>query len=822
MDYTEIVKHMSLREQARLVTGADFWHTWAPVKYGMPSIMVSDGPNGLRKQEKGGIIGRTIEAICFPSAAALSSSWDRGVMSAVGSTLADECIANRVSVLLGPGINIKRSPLCGRNFEYYSEDPVLAGELAASLINAIQAKGVGTSLKHFAANSTEDLRMVSNSVVDERALREIYLRGFEIAVKKAQPWTVMLAYNKLNGDYCTENEWLVEGVLRQEWGFQGLTVSDWTATNDRAEGLNCGLDLEMPGSGFENVRKLAKAFRRGMFSLETLERSATRVAELVNKAEPLLRQPAPAFNKEADHAMAYKVATQCPVLLKNDGLLPIPAGASIAVIGERAREPLFQGAGSAQINAYKVENAWDAFVASGANVKYARGYLLKSDEPNEFQIKEAVALAKQSNVAVVFVSCSVVDACEGTDRKDMTLPLAHTELIKAVCSVNPNTVVVVASGSAVEMPWVNYPKAILQSHFLGEASGPAIVDILLGKISPSGKLSETYPVSFADTPCPECYKADANKNVVYKESIFVGYRYYDKANVPVLFPFGHGLTYTTFSYSNLKLSATKITPDDTLSVTFTIGNVGSIGAAEVAQVYVGMKDSYVFRAPKELKDFVKVYIEPGTQQTLTLQFDRSAFEYYSKRLHAWVVEPGVYEIMVGSSSADIRLKAELEIQSNEANGELDYMELAPRYWNGDIKNADIDDFADILGAYPEDFAGSKSDDRLTVSNCLFDAADTPAGQKLISLIQTGLKKALENDPALYEVAYNSIMSIPFNRFPASSSGIVSDAMVEALVHYLNSGELFESAMVAAAGIPDAFLNIFEKVMVDFIEKKSRC
>ncbi len=822
MDYTEIVKHMSIREKARLITGADFWHTWAPVKYGMPSIMVTDGPNGLRKEEKDGMKRGTLQSICFPSAAAMASSWDRGVLTAVGETLGNECAANRVSVLLGPGINIKRSPLCGRNFEYYSEDPVLAGELAASFINAVQSKGIGTSLKHFAANSTENLRMVSNSIVDERALREIYLRGFEIAVRKAQPWTVMLAYNKINGNYCTENEWLVEGVLRQEWGFQGLTVSDWTATADRVEGLHCGLDLEMPGSGFYNVRKLAKAYRRGLYSLDILERSANRVAELVNKSEPLLKQPAPAFNRDADHEMAYKVATQCPVLLKNEGILPIPQGKKIAIIGERAKKPLYQGGGSAQINSYKVENVWDSLVAAGANVEYSRGYSLADKEANPYLTSAAVELASKSDIALVFVSCADEDACEGGDRKDISMPKVQTDLIKAVCAANPNTAVILTSGSCVEMPWVDLPRAIMQTYLLGEAGGRAIADLILGKYSPCGKLAETYPVSLSDTPCLENYKTDDNREVLYKESIYVGYRYYEKANVPVLFPFGHGLSYTSFSYSGMGLSANSITPDEKLTVQFTISNTGAYGAAEIAQVYVGLADSYVFRAPKELKDFTKIYLNPGASQTVTVTLDRSAFEYYSKRLHAWTVEPGVYDIMIGASSSDIRLKAQVEIKSDEANGEIDYREATPRYWDGDIKNVDIDDFADILGGYPEDFSRRKTDDRITMDNCLFDAGETEIGAKVLKFVEKALDRFFADDPVMYSVVYNSLVSIPFCRMCASSGGIVSDGMMEAFVHLLNSNQPFESVMVLAASLPDAILNVVEKFAVDAIEKKSRC
>ena len=819
MDYIEIVKHMSLREQARLVTGADFWHTWAPVKYGMPSIMVSDGPNGLRKMEG----SKTITSVCFPSAVALASSWDRGVLARVGSTLAEDCKANRVSVLLGPGINIKRSPLCGRNFEYYSEDPVLAGELAASFIESVQAGGVGTSLKHFAANNTETRRMVSNSLVDDRALREIYLRGFEIAVKKAQPWTVMLAYNKLNGTYCSENSWLVENVLRGEWGFKGLTVSDWMATNDRVKSLHEGLDLEMPGSGYANVRKIAKAFRDGKLDAEDLTIAATKVAELVSKSEPVLKTPAPKRDLDAGHDVARMAAEQCPVLLKNNGILPIKAGTKIAIIGERAEKPLYQGYGSAQINSYKVVSVLDAFKANGIQPNYAPGYdIKKPEEVKTALINDAVARATAADVALLFVSAAEVDATEGADRTSLEIPKSQVALIEAVCKATPNTAVFVASGSSTLMPWLDLPSAVMQTYFLGEACGEALYNIIMGKVNPSGKLPESYPISFADTPCPENYQTPKDNNVIYKESIYVGYRYYEKANVPVLFPFGYGLSYTKFDYSGLSLSSTSITPEDKLTLTFNISNSGAMGGAETAQVYVGLKDSLVYRAKKELKNFAKVYIPAGGSETVTVELDRSAFEYYSPKLKAWVVEPGEYDIMIGASSADIRLTAKVNITSNEADGEIDYMEATPKYWNADIKNITEDDFADIFGAYPSDYLGDISDDRVTGDKCLDELWDTKAGKKINSFLEFVLGIIFEDDPAMYAVIYNSIMTIPLKRFAPASGGIASDAMIDGLVHLFNSNSILEMLKVMVTGVPGTVLNLIEPVVRDAIEKRSRC
>ncbi|NLL63486.1 MAG: glycosyl hydrolase [Ruminococcaceae bacterium] len=822
MDYKTLVKKMTIREQACLLTGADFWHTWQMTKYGLPSIMVADGPNGLRKVGKGeNVKNGTVQAICFPSATAMASSWDKDVLKKIGGAIADECIANRVSVLLGPGINIKRSPFCGRNFEYYSEDPVLAGELAANFVNGVQEKGVGTSLKHYAANNTEKKRMLSNSIVDERALREIYLRGFEIAVKKAQPWTIMSAYNKINGVYCTENSWVQNDILRGEWGFEGLIVSDWTAVGNRIAALNGGLDLEMPGSGFANVRKIAKAYRDGELGAEVIEECATRVLDLVTKSVPLLKKPAPAFSKDEQHKVATDLARGCPVLLKNDGILPISKEQNIAIIGERAKIPLYQGLGSSRIYPYKVDNVVDTFVEKGVNVKYARGYDVACDDVvNQSFIDEAVALAKSVDVAIVFVASSKAHASEGADRTNISLPEPQLALIDAVCEASKNVVVVLQTGSSVEMPWVDTPRAILQAHFLGEGAGTVITEILLGEISPSGKLSETYPISIESLPCPNDYLTDEENNVLYKESIFVGYRYYEKTGTPVLFPFGHGLSYTDFTFADLSLSAKTITPDDKFTVSFSIANIGKVDGAEVAQIYVGLKDSRVFRAPKELKEFIKVNVAAGAKENVSVELDRRAFEYFSKELNAWVVEGGTYEIFVGSSSSDIRLKAEVTVKSDEAKDEINYKEMAPLYFAGDIKNVTADDFANISGMYAEDFI-DKTDDRFTRDNGFCEAKKTPSGKKFVGVIEKILETVLKDKPDAYIMVYNTIMEIPLTHFIGVSFGIVTDQTIDGIVHYINTGKRLQSFGIVLSGALDAFANMFSLLGKVIIEKISR-
>ncbi len=824
MEYRDLLKSMSLREKISFLRGDDFWHTHAVLGRGIPPIMVSDGPNGLRKEEKNKETKeRTIKTVCYPSAVALASSWDRDVMKQVGGLLADECIAKRVSVLLGPGINIKRSPLCGRNFEYYSEDPVLAGELAASYINGVQEKGVGTSLKHFAANGTETRRMLSDSVIDNRALREIYLRGFEIAVKKAQPWTIMCAYNKINGRYCTENSWLISDVLRGEWGFEGLTVSDWGAVNDRVSALNAGLDLEMPGTGYLNVRKIAKAYRNGEVSEETIDKSTGRVLDLVTKSLPHLSKPAEKISLDEHHKLAAKIAENCPILLKNDGILPIKQGQKVAIIGELAEKPIIQGFGSAQINTYKIDSLLDSLTGLGVDYKYAKGYTLGiTTNPyiDKRNLNDALEVAKTSDVAIVFVGCNGLDVSEAADRKGLALPENQVSILKAVCEVTKNVAVVLASGSCVEMPWVDAPRAILQTYLLGEGYGEALANILTGKVSPSGKLPETYPISMEYTPCPNNYQTDKNDNVLYKESIFVGYRYYDKTGTPVLFPFGHGLSYTNFDYSALTLDKQEITPDDKVKLSFTVTNVGSYDGAEVAQVYVGLRESYVYRAPKELKEFAKVNLAAGDSQTVSVELDRHSFEYYSDRLDAFVVENGTYDIYVGSSSADIRLTGSIVVRSDEAVGEIDYMKSSPLYFAGDIKNVTDDDFAALMGLYEEDFVPHKTDDRFTRFNCLADAANTDCGKKIESFVSKAIGKALENDEVMYESVYNMVMTMPLCRLEAFTQGKVSEAGVDAIVHLINSNSITESLAVAASGIPDMLLNVIEPLVLKFVDKKS--
>jgi len=666
MDIKNLVSQLTLEEKAGLCSGFDFWHTKPVERLNIPNVMVSDGPHGLRKQDVqvdhlG--LSESIRAVCFPAGCAMASSFDRDLIRTVGEALGDECQAENISVILGPAANIKRSPLCGRNFEYFSEDPYLATEIATNHINGVQSKNVGTSLKHFLANSQEHRRMTSSSEIDERTLREIYLAAFEGAVKNAKPWTVMCSYNRINGVFASENNHFLNEVLREEWGFDGLVMSDWGAVNDRVLGLAAGLDLEMPASGGINDAKILQAVKEGKLDEAILDQAVTRILELVyrhtdNKSHGVI------FDKEKDHDLACRVAEESMVLLKNDGLLPLCKEDKIAFIGKFAEVPRFQGGGSSHINAFKTVGALEA-VKAFTEVTYAKGYETDSDILDEALIAEACKIAKEAKVAVIFAGLPDSFESEGFDRTHMKMPNCQNKLIEAVSAVQPNTVVVLHNGSPVEMPWVNNVKGILETYLGGQAVGSAAVNVLFGKVNPSGKLAETFPIKLEDNPSYLFYLGE--KDIVeYREGIFVGYRYYDKKNAEVLFPFGHGLSYTTFQYSDLKLSSTSILDTDTVTVTVRVTNTGSVAGKEVVQLYVAPQTNGVIRPVKELKGFDKVSLEPGETKTVSFTLDKRSFAYYNVEIHDWYVEAGIYDIIIGKSSRELVGSTALEVKTTVA------------------------------------------------------------------------------------------------------------------------------------------------------------
>lgn len=645
-----LLEQMTLEEKAGLCSGADFWHTKPIERLGVPAIMVSDGPHGLRKQnDESGQTGihNSIKAVCFPAGCAAASSFDRSLLETVGAALGNECQAEGVGILLGPAVNIKRSPLCGRNFEYYSEDPYLAGEMAVAFINGVQSKNVGTSIKHYLANNQETRRMSVSVEADERTLREIYMPAFEAAVTKARPWTVMSSYNKINGTYVSENKKYLTDVLRDEWGFDGFVMSDWGAVNDRVPDLIAGLDLEMPFSGGARDAEIVEAVRKGMLDEAVLNKAADRILNIVYRCINN-RDTTAVFDRDADHALAWKAASESAVLLKNDGILPLREGMNVAFIGQYAEAPRYQGGGSSHINASMVTSAKDCMPVG---VVYAKGFEDMQEQLDQSMLNEALEAAKNADVAVIFAGLPDSWESEGFDRSHIFLPETQNDLIMKIAAVQPNVVVVLHNGAPVEIPWLGCVKGLLAAGLGGEAVGGAVVDLLYGRANPCGRLSESYPKKLEDSPSYINFPGEGDC-VDYSEGVFVGYRYYDKKKAEVLYPFGYGLSYTVFRYTNMKLSTDSLTDTDKLTVTVDVTNTGALFGKEVVQLYVAPREPSVIRPVKELRGFDKIGLEPGETKTVILTLEKRAFAYYSTRIHDWCVDSGTYDIIIARSAAD--------------------------------------------------------------------------------------------------------------------------------------------------------------------------
>lgn len=660
----ELVEKMTLEEKAAMCSGADFWHTEAVERLGIPASMVSDGPHGLRKQnEEGDHLGvnESIKAVCFPAGCGTAASFNRELLTKMGEVIGNECQAEGISVILGPAVNIKRSPLCGRNFEYYSEDPLVATEIAGALIKGVQSKNVGTSIKHFLANNQETRRMSSDSRVDERTLNEIYIAAFEGAIKKQKPWTVMCSYNKINGVYAAENYQYLTETLRNKWGFDGYVMSDWGAINNRVGDLKAGLDLEMPTSLGANDKLIVEAVQNGELEESVLDTAVERILNIVFRFEENRDKDA-TWNKDEDHEMARKVAEETIVLLKNEeNILPLSEKENIAFIGKYAKTPRYQGGGSSHINSHKITSALDE-VSGMSNIVYAQGYIDEEDKTDEKLLAEAIETAKNAKYAVIFAGLPDAFESEGFDREHMAMPNCQNELIAKVAEVQPNTIVVLHNGSPIEMPWIDKVKGVLEAYLGGQAVGGAVCDILFGKVNPSAKLPETFPLKLEDNPSYLSYFGEGDM-VEYREGIFVGYRYYDKKKMDVLFPFGYGLSYTTFAYSNLTVDKENMKDTDMLSVSVDVTNTGSMAGKEVVQLYVGDKESTVIRPVKELRDFAKVELAPGETKTVTFILDKRAFAYYNVELHDWHVESGEFDILICKSSRDIVLSKTITVES---------------------------------------------------------------------------------------------------------------------------------------------------------------
>lgn len=658
-----IISQMTLEEKAALCTGASAWTTTPVERLGIPQMIVSDGPHGVRRvPDLNSMALESLPATCFPTASCLASTWDVDLLRKMGEALAEECIALNVDVLLGPGANMKRSPLGGRNFEYFSEDPYLAGEMAASFINGVQSKGVGTSLKHYAANNQEFQRFSISAEVDERTLREIYLPAFEKAVKQAQPWTVMCSYNKVNGTFASEHHHLLTEILKNEWGFEGLVVSDWGAVRDRVAALKGGLDWEMPGPQDRRVKAVVDAVRSGELDEALLDESVRRILRIVFKAKETPK--AGTFDVDAHHELAHHIATEGIVLLKNNGLLPLKNQQHIAVIGRAAENAHFQGGGSSHINPTKVAVPFKELQAQAkdAELTYAEGYPTDNSFRQDM-IDLAVSLAQSADVAVLYIALPSFKESEGYDRPDLDLTDQQIALIKAVSKVQPKTVVVLNNGAPVAMSeWIDDVSAVLESWMMGQAGGAAIADVLFGRVNPSGKLAETFPLKLADTPAHLNWPGGAGE-VRYGEGLFIGYRYYDAKQMPTLFPFGYGLSYTTFAYSNAKVSAKTFKDVDGVTVTVDVTNTGKFAGKEIVQVYVHDQKSGLVRPQKELKGFAKVELQPGETKSVSIQLDFRAFAYYHPEYKQWITEDGDFDILIAASAADIRQTLTVTLES---------------------------------------------------------------------------------------------------------------------------------------------------------------
>ena len=665
MDINSIVKELTLEEKAGLCSGADYWHTKAVERFNIPRAMMCDATHGLRKQLGDGDhmgIKESIKTVCFPTASALSASFDRNLLKHLGEMLGNECLSENIAMLLGPGINIKRSPLCGRNFEYFSEDPYLTGQMAAAYIQGIQSKGVASCPKHYVANDQETGRMVSDSQVDERTLNEIYLAGFETAVKQGKARSIMSAYNKVNGTYMSENKKLLTDILREKWGFDGFVVSDWGAVNNRVAGLQAGLDLDMPGGKGIQELKIIEAVKNGTLDINIVDNAVKNILTFVfnyMKPKPKINF----FTLEQKHEMSADVEKECAVLLKNkNNILPLCKNKKIAFIGEFAKEPRYQGAGSSRVNTMYVTGACNAAEKANINISYAQGYTSKTSKPEQNLIDEAIKTARGVDIAVLFVGLTDAYEIEGIDRTSLDMPENQLALIKALVKVQRNIVIVLHGGSAMTMPWVDNVSAILHMHLGGDNVGTAAISLLFGDDNPSGKLSETYPIKLEDNP--SYFNFPGEKNTVnYCEGVFVGYRYYDKKKMNVLFPFGHGLSYTSFLYSNIKLDKTFMNDDEILIVNCNIKNIGQVTGKEAVQLYVRNAEGSVNRPIRELKEFIKIELTPGEEKIISFKLDKRAFAYYEPLIQDFFVENGTFIIDIGSSSRDIRLNAQININS---------------------------------------------------------------------------------------------------------------------------------------------------------------
>ena len=786
----ELVQKMTLEEKCAMCSGVTNWNTTPIKRLGIPAITMSDGPHGLRREKANpdvaNVMQESIPATCFPTAVTLASSWDRNLAGRMGKAIAMECIDQDVDIVLGPGINIKRDPRCGRNFEYMSEDPYLAGELGAAYVNGVQSENIGTSLKHYAVNSQEYKRMTSSSELDERTLREIYLPAFEKTVKEAQPYTVMCSYNRINGIYAADNKYLLDDILRQEFGYLGIVISDWGATNDRVQGVRSGMDVEMPTSNGERDGWIKAAVEKGELSMEELDKVVERILRIVFMCvENREKNAGKVVNYDDNFELACEVAQNGAVLLKNDGVLPMKEGNSIAVIGNMAKTMRYQGTGSSRINPTKLMSFVDYLDSNKIEYAYADGYSERDEAPDMAAIEKAVNVAKTKDTVILFIGLTDIYESEGFDRSHIEIPEAHNVLVNEILKVNKNVVIVLAGGSPMELPWAQDVKAILNMYLCGEAGGKACYNLLYGKVNPSGKLAETFPLTGKDNPA-YLYFGMGPRTVEYREGIYVGYRYYDKAKKDVLYPFGYGLSYTKFEYSNLKLSSSQINADDKLTVTFTVTNVGEVDGAEVAQVYVKDVESTIYREEKALKGFEKVFLKAGESKEISIELDKRSFAFYNVLLKDWSVESGAFEILVGASSRDIRLSAVVEVEGITEN----IPEVDPTSYYADPTHfAEIPekDFVNLLGrelVENKPYQKGEVDETLSIG----DLGMCSFGRFFRWLVSTAapLVGPKGSPDAMKKMLRQGALDLPLRNMYSMTNGIVPKASVDGLIMRCNT------------------------------------
>ena len=796
MQNTELLlKELTLEEKCALLSGAETFKTRGMPQHGIPQIWLSDGPHGLRKQagESDHLgLNPSVPATCFPTASAVANSWDAALGEEIGAALGEEAAAQEVSVVLGPGLNMKRNPLCGRSFEYFSEDPYLAGKLAAGYIRGIQSKGVAACPKHFAVNSQETRRMASDSIVDERTLREIYLTGFEIAVKEGHPRSIMSSYNLVNGTYANENKHLLMEILRGEWGFDGAVITDWGGSNDHALGVKNGSTLEMPAPGGDSVRELLAAVESGKISESDIDARLSELLPLVFDTKAALDAAPREFDAAAHHALARRAAEESLVLLKNEGsLLPLAAGTKVAVIGDFAKNPRYQGAGSSMVNSTQVDVLLDNLIDSELNViGYQQGFD-RHGKPDAALQKSACELATQADTVILCMGLDEIAESEGLDRSNLRLAQNQVDLLQAVAAVNPKIVVVLYSGSVVETPWLDNCQALLYAALGGQAGAGAVADALTGKVNPCGKLAETWPLAYADIPSAADF-ATRRKTVEYREGLYIGYRYFTTAEKAVRFPFGYGMSYTTFAYSDMAA--------DEQGVSLTVTNTGSVAGTEIVQLYVAKKNSELFRPAKELKGFARVTLAPGEKQRITIMLDDKAFRFWNVKANRWEIEGGEYELLVGASVEDIRLCEKISVHGTATVHPYEDRDL-DCYYKGDVLHVSDADFEKLLG-HPIPKGKTKIDRNLTLGE--LNHARSPLGWLvwlvLTILLDVSYKRGKPDLNIVFQ--YN----MPLRALAKMTNGAISMGMVDGIVMELQGFWILGLVRVIYEAIKNVVLN----------------